>query len=102
MSPTDTASGSSEEGRLKALISDKGKLVSDCLLERSSFTILGVVIGTILGVRRRHLRPLVSFSLLGTGADLIYGYGIVCDPLIRDLKASRAALERLKTREESQ
>lgn len=101
MSPRhDSDLDSSEESRLQALVSTQGKGVADCLLATSGFTIAGVAVGTFLGVRRKHLRPLVTYSLAGTAADFVYGYGVSCDPLIRELRASKEALEKLKTRED--
>ena len=84
--------------RLQAQIEGQGKAVADCLLATSGFTIAGVAMGTFLGVRRKHLRPLVTYSLAGTAADFVYGYGVSCDPLIRELRASKEALENMKPR----
>jgi hypothetical protein len=71
----------------------KRKLVSDCMLDSSNFTIAGVVVGTIFGIRKKHLRPLVSFSLIGTLTDIIYGYRVSCDSLIRDLNIAKVKFD---------
>lgn len=78
------------------ILASKGKLVTACVLDNSIFTVVGVVGGTILGVRRRHFRPLVSFSLAGSFADLIFGYLVGCQAVIEDLKVSRAIFNEIE------
>lgn len=71
------------------LLSAKGRAVSDCLLDSSMFTALGVLVGTGFGVRQRNLRPLVAYSMIGTLTDIMYGYRVKCHTVIEDLKQSR-------------
>ena len=84
----------------------KGEAVSHCMLEQSMFTVLGVLSGVALGVRRKAIKPFVGLSLLGTTMDLGYGQIIACRDLIDDynecakaVKAAKAAAATPKNEE---
>lgn len=72
-------------------LSDKAMQVSECMLGTYRCTIASVIVGTFLGLRRKHVRPFVYAITLGTLGDLLYGYTNVCRPLINDYE--RAKLE---------
>jgi hypothetical protein len=69
------------------ILAKKGRDLSDCMLSVSTFTITGVVVGTVVGIRRKHLRPFVYAITAGTFADMIYGYTNKCRGLIDDYEA---------------
>ena len=71
----------------KQLLSKKGTDVSDCMLSVSTCTVVGVIVGTALGIRRKHLRPFVYAITAGTFADILYGYTNKCRRLINDYEA---------------
>jgi hypothetical protein len=81
-----------DEQRKKDDLALKGRLVSECMLSNSYFTIAGVAVGTYLGIRRKHLRPFVYAITFGTLADLIYGYTNSCRTILDDYDKAKLAL----------
>jgi hypothetical protein len=73
-----------------------GRMVSDCMLSNSWFTIAGVAIGTFLGVRRKNLRPFVYAITAGTAADLFYGYTGNCRRIIDDYEKAKKSQKTVK------
>lgn len=73
----------------KEELANKARAVSECMLSNSWCTVAGVAIGTILGIRRKHLRPFVYAITFGTFGDLLYGYTNSCRPLINDYEAAK-------------
>lgn len=72
-----------------------GRMVSECMLSNSWFTFGSVVIGTVLGLRKKHLRPFVYSISLGTLADLFYGYTNSCRPILNDYEKAKASLPKM-------
>lgn len=85
-----------DEKEAEAELVAKGKLVSECLLNNSMFTIVGVAAGTVIGIRRKGFRPLVEYSLIGTMGDLYYGYRFKCVDVIEDVRLSREKFDQDK------
>ena len=61
-----------------------GRSVSSCMLDRYAITTSAVVLGTILGLRKKNLRPFVSCVTIGTLGDLAYGYFYCCKDIISE------------------
>jgi hypothetical protein len=74
-------------------LKSKGMKVSECMLGNSVGTVVGVAVGTILGVRRKNLRPFVYAITMGTSADLFYGYAGNCRELIEDYEACKRTMD---------
>ena len=86
----NTNNGGNVEGKpTPEEISAKGLQVSECMLANSTFTIIGVVVGTFFGLRRKHLRPFVYAITIGTFSDLFYGYTMNCRPMINDYNRAK-------------
>jgi len=77
----------SERG--KEELAKKGRLVSECMLSNSIFTVIGVGIGCYFGLKRKHLRPFVYSISFGTLADMLYGYTNSCRAVIDDYESSK-------------
>lgn len=56
------------------------------------FTAGLVVIGTVVGVRRKSYLPLASAGLLGSIGDGLYGYFVGCADIIKDYDNSKTAI----------
>ena len=69
-----------------------GRAVSECMLSNSVGTIIGVAIGTYLGLKRKNLRPFVVAISFGTVADLFYGYTNNCRRLLDDFDRAKRSL----------
>ena len=82
----------------KTELARKGRLVSECMLSNSMFTIGGVAIGTFLGLRKKHLRPFVYAITFGTFADLLYGYTGNCRALIDDYNRAMKPYKKMPSR----
>ena len=74
-------------------LSDKAMQVSECMLGTYRCTIASVVVGTFLGLRRKHVRPFVYAITLGTLGDILYGYTNACRPLINDYERAKLEIE---------
>ena len=86
---SDNHGGISAVSESQQLLAKKGRDLSDCMLSVSTCTVIGVVVGTVVGIRRKHLRPFVYAITAGTFADIIYGYTNKCRGLIDDYEACR-------------
>jgi len=73
----------------------KGMNVSNCMLEQSMGTVVGVAAGLAWGVSTKRIKPFVLLSTAGTAADLAYGYGVACTDLIDDYMAAKAAAKEI-------
>jgi len=74
-------------------LSDKAMQVSECMLGTYRCTIVSVIVGTFLGLRRKHVRPFVYAITLGTLGDIMYGYTNACRPLINDYERAKLEIE---------
>lgn len=73
-------------------LSEKARLVSECMLSNYACTIVGVAVGTFLGIRRKHLRPFVYAITIGTFGDIFYAYTNSCRPVINDYERAKRAI----------
>jgi hypothetical protein len=62
-------------------------------MSQYAFTVVGLAVGTGLGIQRKSLLPLVGFGALGSLGDLVYGLGFACKP---QLDAYRHARDRVQ------
>lgn len=88
-------SPSTENNSTKATpeqLAEKARLVSECMLGNYACTVVGVVVGTFLGIRRKHLRPFVYAITLGTFGDIFYAYTNSCRPVINDYERAKRLL----------
>ena len=82
-----------DEERFKAY----GQALSNCMLEQTMGTVVGVAVGTALGLRTKSFKPLILTGFLGNAADLTYGYFNGCADMIEDyLIMKRARKEKAK------
>lgn len=72
-----------------------GRDLSACVLEQYVFTVVGIGLGTGLGVYRRSLLPLVAFGAVGSLGDLAYGLGWACKGKFDAYKACRNRVQPL-------
>lgn len=77
----------------KEEISKKGVLVSQCMLDNSLYTVLGVFAGVAIFSRTRIKRHFVIAITAGTFADLLIGYHGTCRPLREDFELAKAEYE---------
>lgn len=73
----------------KEELAEKARLVSECMLSNYACTIVGVVVGTFMGIRRKHLRPFVYAITAGTFGDIFYAYTNSCRPVINDYERAK-------------
>jgi hypothetical protein len=84
----------------KEFVRQKGRLVSDCLLDQSMLTVVGLGMGLAIYMQTRKFPHFFVPVMLGTGGDIVVGY-YGCRPIIEDFKkAKRAADPRFKKRPE--
>lgn len=72
-----------------------GRDLSACVLEQYVFTVVGIGLGTGVGVYRRSLLPLVAFGSMGSLGDLAYGLGWACKGKFDAYKACRNRVQPL-------
>jgi hypothetical protein len=77
----------------KEEISKKGVLVSQCMLDNSLYTVLGVCSGVAIFSKTRIKRHFVIAITAGTFADLVIGYFGTCRPLREDFELAKAEYE---------
>lgn len=77
----------------KEEISKKGILVSQCMLDNSLYTVLGVCSGVAIFSKTRVKRHFVIAITAGTFADLFIGYHGTCRPLREDFELAKAEYE---------
>ena len=68
----------------------KGMNLSNCMLEQSMGTVVGVAVGLAVGVTTKKVKPFILLSTAGTAADLGYGYFNACTELIDDYLLAKA------------
>jgi hypothetical protein len=73
-----------------------GRSLSSCMLDRYAITTGAVVLGTVLGLKKKNLRPFVSCVTIGTLGDLAYGYFYCCKDNIREYMDAKAAFDLAK------
>jgi hypothetical protein len=89
----DGSDPKSEAPVSKEHLSKKGAEVGECLLSNSMFFAVGLAGGSILSLRKKNLRPFVTYVSLGTVADMVYGYTTNCRQHINDYYAAKATFE---------
>lgn len=77
----------------KEEVSNKGILVSKCVLDHNNYTVVGVLSGIAIFYKTRIKRHFVIAITVGTAADMIMGYYGTCRPLRDDYQQSKAAYE---------
>ena len=67
------------------------KSLGYCMLRNTALTVgmVAIVAGTV--ARNKQLKPLVYFSVLALGGDLINGYCVTCRNEVRDFWLAKAA-----------
>lgn len=80
--PTAAAADEAELDRL-------GTELNACVMAQYAFTVVGLAVGTGLGIQRKSLLPLVGFGALGSVGDLLYGLGFACKPKLDAYRACR-------------
>ncbi len=72
-------------------LNKKGIVVSNCMLEQTMGTVVGVASGLAWGVTTKRIKPFILLSTAGTAADLLFGYTHACTDVIDDyFKATKA------------
>ena len=84
------------EIQTEASVAKLGRDLSNCMLERYAITTASVVLGTVLGLRQKNLRPFVSCVTIGTLSDLAYGYFFCCKDLLNKYEIAKQALDKSK------
>lgn len=77
----------------KQLLKEKGKLVSDCMLEQYFGTAAGVGIGLAIGLQRRNVKPFLIIASAGSLMDYVHGYIGPCSSLIEDYNLAKKSLD---------
>jgi hypothetical protein len=77
----------------KKEVSEKGILVSKCMLDNSLYTVLSVGIGLAIFMRTKSKRHFIYSISLGTFTDLCVGFYGTCRPLREDFEAAKANYE---------
>lgn len=92
--PTDAAAAAAAaRGETETELDRLGTELNTCLMAQYAFTVVGLAVGTALGVQRKSLLPLVGAGAVGSLGDLVYGLGYACKPR---LDAYRACRERVQ------
>ena len=79
-----------------ASVAKLGRELSNCMLERYAITTASVILGTVLGLKQKNLRPFVSCVTIGTLSDLAYGYFFCCKDLLNKYEAAKRSLDNSK------
>jgi hypothetical protein len=88
--------------QLSAELKEKGISVSNCMLEQTMGTVVGVAAGLAIGLRTKSVKPLILTSFLGSTADLGYGYYNACDaPIVEFLVLKRMRDEENRLKDEN-
>lgn len=73
----------------EAELDQLGTDLNQCLMGQYAFTVVGIAVGTGLGIHRKSLLPLVGFGAIGSLGDLFYGLGYACKPKLDVYRACR-------------
>ena len=65
--------------------------VSNCMLDQTMGTVVGVAAGLAIGLRRKSVTPLILTTILGSTADLGFGYYNACSGVIEDFLIMKQA-----------
>jgi hypothetical protein len=71
-------------------LKNKGIEVSNCLLDQSTFTVIGVLGGLAVFYKTRNKRHFFAAAGGGTISDVFVGYYGTCRPLIAEYLAVKA------------
>jgi len=74
-------------------LKEKGKRISDCMLEQYFGTAAGVGIGLAVGLQRRNVKPFLIIATCGSLMDYVHGYVGPCSGLIEDYNAAKRSME---------
>lgn len=96
---TSSSFGLFNDAKNDPIVQEKGKLVSDCMLQQMMFTVAGVGVGLALYVRTKSFRNFVIPATLGTIGDSINGYVGPCRTLIEDYNNAVKAVSNKKSNE---
>lgn len=77
----------------KDILKEKGKLVSDCMLEQYFGTAAGVGIGLAIGLQSRNVKPFLIIASAGSLMDYVHGYIGPCSSLIEDFNLAKLSAE---------
>ena len=94
--PAASPSNNNNNGAEDAAAAELDRLGSElntCLLSQYVFTVVGLAVGTGLGVQRRSLLPLVGFGAAGSVGDLFWGLGYACKPRLDAYRAFRNRMQ---------
>jgi len=92
-----------DDRKLAEEMKEKGMAVSNCMLEQTMGTVVGVAAGLAIGLRMKSVKPLILTSFMGSTADLGYGYYNACNAPIEEflaLKRMRDEKNRIKSANE--
>lgn len=78
----------------KEILKEKGKLVSDCMLEQYFGTAAGVGIGLAIGLQRRNVKPFLLVATAGSLMDYVHGYIGPCSSLIEDYNLAKKSFDK--------
>jgi hypothetical protein len=70
-------------------LKEKQIAVSNCMLEQTMGTVVGVGAGLAYGLSVKKLLPFVLITTAGSAADLAYGYYHACTDVIDDFNAAK-------------
>jgi hypothetical protein len=71
-----------------------GEAMSNCMLEQTMGTVVGVAVGTALGLKTKSLKPLFVTGFIGSTADLGYGYFNACADMCQDYLVMKRARDK--------
>mmetsp|Transcript_34380 Transcript_34380/g.79361 ORF Transcript_34380/g.79361 Transcript_34380/m.79361 type:complete len:87 (+) Transcript_34380:127-387(+) len=73
------------------------EVLANCLLSQYRFCMAGVGIGVAHGIRsKKGAMPMVVGGLLGSVADLFYGYSVACKNQVEDYRNEQQATDSKK------
>jgi hypothetical protein len=65
--------------------------LNSCYLNQLNFAIIGTIIGTMIGVKRKTYQPLVLGITAGSIGDYLYGRNYACKQLQEEYDICKAA-----------
>mmetsp|Transcript_156 Transcript_156/g.190 ORF Transcript_156/g.190 Transcript_156/m.190 type:complete len:116 (+) Transcript_156:152-499(+) len=74
-------------------LTNRGRLVSNCLLEQSTYTIVGVLGGLAIFYKTRKMRHFAIAAGAGTFSDCFVGFYGNCRPLIAEYETAKTDYE---------